>query len=224
MVAEEQIASNASGFIEALYLILAGGIGGAIVGGIMTCIEKIVIDRKLEAQRANYSKQLEGQKADYNKELEALKSQLVKKNVVHRLQFETEFQLYKEFWKKLIDVKRTARITPIVDIIPAGKQQSDIYKERWMKAAEAFNKSIDFFDYNKPFYHDDVGVPAEKLLSQYKTHLIQLEINLRRGERGNVDIYEKDEELSKMINETVVEIEVFIKTRIGLLQEAQIIE
>ncbi len=210
--------------MEALQLILAGGIGGVIVGGILTWIEKLVIDRKLEAQRANYSKKLEEQKADYNKELEGLKSQLEKKNVVHRLQFETEFQLYKEFWKTLVDIRRTVRITPIIDKMPEGKQPLEVYKERWKKAADAFNNAGDFFDYNRPFYHNDVSTPAAELLSQCKSHLIKIQITLQRGKRKGVDIYEENEKIAKMIHEAVDKIEDVIKGRIGLLQEAQIIE
>jgi hypothetical protein len=96
MAIEEQIASTNGAVVEALKLILVGGVGGAVVGGILTFVEKLVLDKKLAQQQAEHDKQLE-----------ALKSQFEKKNVVHRLQFETEFQLYKEFWKTLVNIRRT---------------------------------------------------------------------------------------------------------------------
>ena len=70
--------------LEVLKLIAAGGIGGAIVGGILSFVEKLFLDRKLAQQQA-----------EYDKLLEILKLQLEKKNTIHKLQFEMEFKLYR---------------------------------------------------------------------------------------------------------------------------------
>ena len=213
MAVEEQIVSNDGAIMEAVKLILAGGVGAAIVGGFLTVVEKIVLDKKLALLQAKHDKQLE-----------ALKSQLKKKNVIHKLQFEMEFQVYRDFWKALVDVKRTASITPILDMMPAGKKPLDVYKERWTEAAEKFQKALDLLDYNRPFYHDDVSEPATELLDKCRKHLIKLQITLQRGERKGVDIHEEDEKLSKMIIEVVDKIKIVIKKRIGLLQETELVE
>ena len=198
MVVEEQIVSNYDILLETLKLIFVGGIGG----GIVSIVGKLVIDRRLEA----------------------LKSQLEKVNAIHKLQFEKEFELCDKFWKALVDVKRSASITPILDMIPAGKKPIDVYKERWIEAAEKFQKALDLLDYNLPFYHDDVSEPATELLAKCKKHLIKLQITLRNGGRKGVDIHEEDEKLSKMIIEVVDTIKGAIKKRIGLLQETELVE
>ncbi len=197
-MAEEQIVSNYDVLLETLKLIVSGGIGAAIV----VIVGKLVIDRRLEA----------------------LKSQLEKKNVIHKLQFEKEFQLYSDLWKALVNVRRTASITPMLDIMPEGSQPLDVYKERWKKAAEALQNAMDSLNYNQPFYHNDVSAPAGELLSECRRHLIKLQTNLQYGERVELDMYGEDEKLSKMINDAVDKIAIAIQNRIGLLQEAQLIE
>jgi len=194
--------------LEALKLIVAGGIGAAIA----SCIGNLFVGRKLQTQ-----------KLEYDKQLTSLESQLEKKNTVHKLQFEKEFQLYEELWKALVDVRTSVIITPTLDMMPKDKSHYEVYKERFEIAVEAFNKANGLFEYHRPFYHDDVSKITEKLLGQCRGYIRRVAIML--GSKKDDDkLLDKADELLKKVPEAINEIEKAIKVRIGLLQEAEIIE
>jgi hypothetical protein len=194
--------------LEALKLIAAGGIGAAIIG----VIGKLVVDRKLQEQ-----------KYEYDKQIEPLKSELQRKNTIHKLQFEKEFQLCEELWKALVDVRSSAIITPTVDIMPKGKSPYDVYKERFENAVDAFNKANNLFEYHRPFYHDDVSKITGDLLSQCRGYIRGVGQTLK-SENFDEELHDKADELLKKVPKAIDEIEKVIKRRIGLLQEAEIVE
>jgi len=208
MAAEEQIASNYNIAIEAIKLILSGGLGGAIV----SIVGKVVIDRKLQ-----------NQKADQDKQLASLKSQLEKKNTVHKLQFEKEFQLYTELWPALYDVKSKSVITPIVDAMPEGKSSKEVYEERFKSAADAFNRANALFIEHRPFYHEDVSDATEGILGECKTYILKVKRKLS-DEEIDSKTYDAAEELFTKLSGAMDNIEKKIQKRIGLLQEAKIVE
>jgi len=194
--------------LEALKLIAAGGIGAAIIG----VIGKLVVDRKLQEQ-----------KHEHDKQIEPLKSELQRKNTIHKLQFEKEFEIYEELWKKLVDVRRSAVITPTVDIAPGGKTLYDVYKERFDNAVKAFNEANDLFEYHRPFYHDDVSSITRNFLSECRGYIRSVG-QMLKSENFDDGLHDKADDLLKKVPEAIDEIEKVIKGRIGLLQEAEIVE
>jgi hypothetical protein len=182
---------------EFLKLIISGGFCGTIV----VIVGKYFFERKLES----------------------LKSELGKENAIHKLRFEKEFELYGKFWKALMDVRNSASVTPMLDIMPKGSEPLDVYKERWLKAANMLNEAIRLLYGHLPFYHDDVSKPAKKLLDKCWKHLTNLQITLQDGRigGGSLNMYKEDRELSTVIYEAVDAIEIVIKKRIGLLQEEE---
>jgi len=208
MAAEEQITSNYNSIVEALKLIAVGGIGGAVA----SCIGNWLVNQKLQTQ-----------KHEHDKQIASLTSKLGKKDTVHKLQFEKEFQLYGELWKALVDVRLTATITPSLDIMPKGQEQYDVYKDRFQSAADAFNKANDLFKYHEPFYHDDVSKITEDLLDQCRKHIRKVARVLSSGKFDD-KLFDSADELFKIMTEAINKIKEAIKQRIGLLQEAEIIE
>lgn len=194
--------------LEALKLIVAGGIGGAVA----SCIGNWFVSKKLQAQ-----------KHEHDKQLESLKSNLGKKNTVHKLQFEKEFELYEELWKKLVDVRRSAVITPTVDITPGGKTLYDVYKERFDNAVKAFNEANDLFEYHRPFYHDEVSSITRNLLSECRGYIRSVG-QMLKSTNFDEELHDKADELFEKMTEAINKIEKAIKGRIGLLQEAEIVE
>jgi len=194
--------------LEVLKLIAAGGIGGAVA----SCIGNWFVSKKLQAQ-----------KHEHDKQLESLRSKLGKKNTVHKLQFEKEFQLYGELWKELVDVRSSVIITPTLDMMPKDKSHYEVYKERFEIAVDAFNKANGLFGYHRPFYHDDVSKITEELLGQCRGYIRRVAIML--GSKKDDDkLFDKADELLKKVPGAINEIEKAIKVRIGLLQEAEIVE
>jgi len=204
-MAEQQAISTG---LEALKLIAAGGIGGAFA----SCIGNWFVSKKLQAQ-----------KHEHDKQLESLKTKLGKKNTVHKLQFEKEFQLYGELWKALVDMQRFARITPVVDIIPEGESPLDVYKKRWMKAADILQKAIDVLYYNIPFYHHNISELADELLTKCKNEIGNIKSKLEL-EKIETETYLQNDLMFIEIISSKKDIEMAIRNRIGLLQEAEIVE
>ena len=194
--------------LEALKLIAAGGTGAAIIG----IIGKVLVDRKLQKQ-----------KAEYDKQLESLKSKLQRKNTVHKLQFEKEFQLCEGLWKALVDVRKTAVITPTLDIMPKDKSPYDVYRERYEIAVNAFNEAKNLFEDHRPFYHDDVSKITRDLLSQCRGYIGDVG-RMFKSEHFDDELHDKADKLLKKVPEAIDEIEKVIKGRIGLLQKAKIVE
>jgi tetratricopeptide (TPR) repeat protein len=205
-MSEQQVISTG---LEALKLIAAGGIGAAIIG----VIGKLVVDRKLQEQKHKYDKQIE-----------PLKSELQRKNTIHKLQFEKEFNLYEELWKALVAVRKTAVITPTLDNnMPKDKLPYDVYRERYYIALDVFNKAKNLFEDHRPFYHDDVSRITKDLLHQCRGYIVSVGEMLGSGKFDDKLEKEADKLLEK-VPEAINEIEEAIKRRIGLLREAEIVE
>jgi hypothetical protein len=133
-------------------------INSAIVG--VTAVAVVWID-KWWLTRA-----LEKEKAETQRQLEALRAELGRRHTVHKLQFEMEFQLYRELWKALVDLRAKAIVTPVLDRMPAEKDISDVYEERFEEARKAFNCAKRLFHDHRPFYHESVTQVAESVLSE----------------------------------------------------------
>ena len=216
--------------LEALKLLAVGGIGGAVA----SCIGKLLVDRKLQDQKHKYDKQLESLKSelgnklqaqqhDHDEQMESLKSKLGKKDTIHRLQFKKEFELYEELWKALFDVRSKVIITPTCDSKPRGKPTFDVYKDRYDAALPAFNIANRLFNDHRPFYHDDVSKTTKDLLSQCRGYIFDVGRMLASGSK-DAELNDKADDLFDKSTKAIDEIEKAIKLRIGILQEAEIID
>ena len=126
-------------------------------------------------------------------------------------------------WKALVAVRKTAVITPTLDIMPKDKSPYDVYRERYYIALDVFNKAKNLFEDHRPFYHDDVSRITKDLLHQCRGHIRSVGKML---ESGNFDdkLEKEADKLLEKVPEAINEIEKAIKRRIGLLQKAKIVE
>jgi hypothetical protein len=88
------------------------------------------------------------------REMESVKLDHVKATHVHKLQFETEFQAFKEIWEKLLSLRNaTLSLRPIVDTLTSSKEEKE---ERKKKRLHDFSTTFyafrDTAENNKPFY------------------------------------------------------------------------
>jgi len=203
-MAEQQFISTG---IEALKLIIAGGIGGTIA----SCIGNLFVTKKLQAQKYRF-----------DKELESIKLEHGKSNTIHKLQFEKEFQLYNELWKALVSLRTSVVITPSLDLFPQEQTLYEIYNIRFTKAVEAFNKVNDLFQNHRPFYHNNVSEITSELLIKCRRYIGDVGQMLQKGDFPD-ELHYKADELFEIIREAINNIEEAIKVRIGLLQEAEIV-
>ncbi|GEM_PF-6710047 len=209
------MALDISSTIEALRLIGAGGIGAAIASGIMTWIEKLVIQKKLDAQ-----------KAEYEKQLEELKAQFLQKHTVHKLQFEKEFQIYESLWVELVELRKIIIISPIIDRFSEDANPLDVYKKRWKKAVSKFEAVSAIFNNQKPFFYRPVSEQVDKLLKECRNHLIVFnnEVLTSRERKPEPDVYLEVEKFRDKVENVIDKIEQIIQERIGLLQEVKLVD
>ncbi len=119
----------------------------------------------------------------FTERIEKYKAELEQKKLVSRIQFEKEFQIYIELWKKLFDVGRaTLQLRPIYESVQADKTNDEIKLEKWRKFADAFNAFRDEMEYNKPFYDKVVYDKLSRL-----RELVHLESTYFRHDRPGED-------------------------------------
>jgi hypothetical protein len=93
----------------------------------------------------------------FNRKLENLKGKVSRENYIHQLQFEKEFDIYKQLWESLTDLKNyTAQLRPQMDHGDKDKSHDELVKDRLIHIAELRNNHIEMFEKNKPFYSEQV--------------------------------------------------------------------
>ncbi len=135
--------------------------GGAIVLALSAWLGKVWANKILESDRARYQKEIEELRAKYRREveekLELLRDRLEKGQFVHKVQFETEFRIYRELWQKLSKVRNAAlRLRPVLDTMPPGKTADQVRKERYADLADTFNPFQEIVVGQEPFYSPKV--------------------------------------------------------------------
>lgn len=147
--------------------------------------------------------------------IEKLKRENEKDKLIHRIQFEKEFEIYNELWGKLVDLRnQTVALRPEFDSLDPNKTKEEIEKERLMNLNEAFSACIISFEKNKPFYIKEVYDEIEKAIK-----LSRKEVNqLRYGDNKTDEYWKKAEqniaELIASIDKTCE----IIRHRIGLIR------
>lgn len=99
-----------------LTIVLSSGLTSGVIFGVSKWIGNIISDKLIEKDKARYNKELEDFKSIHNKELEGVKSKYSfelesqkKELETSKLRFlkysESQFNLYNDLWKELIEVK-----------------------------------------------------------------------------------------------------------------------
>ena len=114
---------------------------------------------------ADITREVENVKMGYTLEIERVKAELSKNAFMHKLQFETEFQAFKDIWGKLLDVRsKTLSLRPMMDTATTSPEDSDSRKDARLKAfADSFNSFVELAEKNKPFYPPDIWRALESI-------------------------------------------------------------
>jgi hypothetical protein len=93
----------------------------------------------------------------YKSELEATNNRLnhLAEASIHvsKTQFDTEFQIYQQVWKKLVTLRqRTLSMRPVADSIEPNESDEDRMRKRLSEFQSAYNSFIDTTEGEKPFY------------------------------------------------------------------------
>ena len=204
IMAVENISSSSS-VLEALKLIASGGVGAAIIG----LIGKLWVNRKLEQERAKYTK-----------ELARLEAELAKKHTIHKLQFEKEFAIYSELWGSLSRLRESCS-----ELVLGGqftdKSPQELRKEQAAKFARAYTDVAEIVENQRPFYALKVYQDTSKLLGVAWRQMIQHAFD---KETSLTKRYEQMKERLDNIRTIIDDIESSIRERIGNIGSAQLVE
>ncbi|MCZ8070310.1 MAG: hypothetical protein O9311_08140 [Cytophagales bacterium] len=97
-----------------------------------------------------------------SKRLQKIELEARAKKVVHKFQFEKEFETYKELWPRLIDLKESVGKTLV---------QSSPTRESLKEVEINYHLVRDFFERNKPFYPHSVYQHIADLLVMFSSDL-----------------------------------------------------
>ena len=107
------------------------------------------------------------------KKNERIRRENSKQLFIHQLQFQTEFEIYKELWSAIVDAGRSLqRLRPIFDHRDPNKNEEEEDQERRDDARKHGQLAIDIMDKQKPFYDPDIYPDMDKLVDIISKELI----------------------------------------------------
>lgn len=131
-----------------------------VVIGLAAWFGKLWASRILEKDRAKYQERIETLLAD-------IRTRDTKELLVHRLQFEKEFEVYKELWGAALRLAKVGTHFRMLQIGPLASE--DQIKEDLSTASTHFNTVV--FD-NRPFYAPQVYETAKTIINELSEILL----------------------------------------------------
>ena len=161
---------------------------------------------------------------EVNKKTAKIKSALAKEQFIHRLQFEKEFEIYLELWKKLFVLKEaTEMLVLVVDYDEPGLTEEETRKIRLERAEKAYDEVRTAINHYRPFFAKDVYKNAKKILDKSLKQVLT-------SQYPGKDVVEFSERFAKAQSRTenilkiIDKIEKAIRDRILNIGEAELIE
>ncbi|MCD8455184.1 hypothetical protein LNJ08_12365 [Tenacibaculum finnmarkense genomovar ulcerans] len=135
--------------------------------------------------------------------------------LVHKMQFEKEFEVYRELWPELMKLKTaTLELRPICEIIPNGATKEEIEKEKSKNFNEPFIACAKIFLENKPFYPKDIFEEVESMLKTSREEAYEWKDTIE----NRLSNYKNAKKNIDKITSNIDEICLKIRDRIGLLK------
>lgn len=135
--------------------------------------------------------------------------------LVHKMQFEKEFEIYKELWPELMKLKgATLELRPICEVIREGQSEEEREIEKSENFNTPFKKCVNIFLQNKPFYPKDIYEMVEQIIKISRKEVYEWK-DTKENRLSNYKNAEKNiEEISTEIEKVCLK----IRDRIGLLK------
>lgn len=179
--------------------ILAGGIGVPTIVGLSAWLGKVWANRILEKDRTRYQTQMESL-------LQDLRTRESKELFVHRLQFEKEFEIYRQLWTAVLALGRATR--EFRDLkMGASKPEAEIVKD----FVDAFNKLNNVVFDNRPFFAPDVFEKTKMTLD------LALEIDRSRAKKS---LWEEANAVSDKHTEKLIELAEHIQDTLDKINDS----
>lgn len=161
---------------------------------------------------------LEQDRAKYTEILEQLRVEGQKRVLVHRVQFETEFEAYREVWQTVANIVVTAlRLRPILDSIDPTITEEERQKQRLEQFADAVNRFLETSRKYHPFLAPVVDEEINKLFRLVQKERVQYQYG---GEDvvGIEKYWTTQKENAEAIQDHAKAVASAIQRRIGLLE------
>lgn len=130
---------------------------------------------------------------------ERYKSKLEKKIYVHKLQFESEFTLYKDLWAKLINVITELRY--LVEDYKKLDENSEVeFKITYNLIVAKANGLNDIFTQNKPFYHNKIYILMIDMNKKVSTLMDNMKNTLDNNSRIAIDSKSYDDLINSIVS------------------------
>jgi hypothetical protein len=131
---------------------IGGGLSaGAIIIILSSWLGKVWANRILEKDKAKYKIQVDTL-------LQDLRTENSKELFVHRLQFEKEFEIYKELWVAVLELEKA--IIPLTNDVSFSSISKE---ETHSEIRKAFKKLNEIIFINRPFYSSEIFEETYKI-------------------------------------------------------------
>lgn len=135
--------------------------------------------------------------------------------LVHKIQFEEEFQVYKDLWPELIKLRNiTHQLRPMVEFKKASKTDDEIRIEKGNEFNATFKYCVVIFEENKPFYPEDIFNEVESIIKISKREAIEWQHMPPRESKYYRNAEKNMDEIIAKIDNVCLQ----IRDRIGLLR------
>jgi hypothetical protein len=117
------------------------------------------------------------------KKIEKFKLELQKKLNVHKIQFEKEFEIYKEISYQLNILRdKISALRPIADRHDSNLTYEQVISKRLSEAVFEGNKLIDITEANRPFYSEDIYQQLKTINALIKKEIIDVSFEEKTSE------------------------------------------
>lgn len=146
-----------------------------------------------------------------NRKILELSKEIDRKNLIHKFQFEKEFNVYSDLWSKLVHLRdATIRLRPEFDFLPKEKSDAETKEERLKIQWEKFLDVLESFECNMPFYSKEIYNEINGLLILANKE----RIDYHRGDKKDNEYWERAEKNIKTVTASMEKISNLIRKRI----------
>lgn len=94
---------------------------------------------------------------DITEKVEAVRAEYVKRQHVHEMAFDKEFEILSEVWGRLVDLRNaTQSLRPVLDSFDPNEPEEERRRKRLQKFAECYNAFVNTVQKNQPFYPKEI--------------------------------------------------------------------
>ncbi len=192
------------------------------LGGAIKWIIDTLLNRRRDRKQRDFARETEERQKNLSKDIEGLKAEYAKKQTIHKVQFETEFNIYKDLWKHLLEISNlTTTIDPYVSSGRDTAEKKNLCSKKIIETMALVTKTGDIVGGNMPFYSTEIFELCNELTSQCLNHLTAL---MDKFDRGVYTDKIGAALLEEIVSPILRQIRTAIRKRIDFIEETEEVE